>query len=315
MTAALKVRIGIGLGVQRMIDDHADLRAVCTAVEEVGFDSLWLSEVIASPAPDPVAAIAFAAAVTERVKLGTSILVAPGRPPAMLAKTIATLDLLTGGRFLPILGLGTVDPDEQASFNVTRPDRAPWMDESITILRRLWTEETVTHHGDLFCLDNVGLTLHPHRRLPIWLGGRARTELVRTGKVGDGWLASFATPNEVSNGIDVINESAAAAGRAIDVDHFGVLLLYSLHEVSPATARFLAWRRPDLTIREALPVGAAQIVQRLHEYIDAGASKFVLIPADRPDSWSEELAELGCAVLGMQSMAGAGRAPAQEVAG
>ncbi|WP_326952327.1 TIGR03619 family F420-dependent LLM class oxidoreductase [Amycolatopsis sp. NBC_01286] len=284
-----------------MIDDSHDFVSVCRGVEDSGFDSLWLSEVIASPALDPLAGLAFAAGVTERIKLGTSVLVAPGRSPAVLAKAIATLDLLSGGRFLPILGLGTVHPDEQQSFNVTREDRGPWLDEAVHVMRRLWSEESVAHSGTRFRLDGVGLPLRPRRCPPVWLGGRVRSELRRVGRLADGWLASFATPAEVARGIAEVRTAASEAGREIEEDHYGVLLLYTLREPSQRTAEFLSWRRPDLSPAQGLPTGSAMIAERIREYVDAGASKFVLVPADRPDSWTAELGELAQAVLPLQN--------------
>jgi probable F420-dependent oxidoreductase len=298
-----KIRIGVGLGVQEMIGSGAELRAVCRALEEEGFDSLWFSEVATSHALDPVAALGFVASATERIKMGTSVMVVPGRPPALLAKSIATLDLLSGGRVLPIFGLGTVEPGEQQAFGIERADRGPWVEEVVPLLRRLWSEESVAHAGHRFSLDGVGILPRPRRPLPVWLGGRDRRELRRVGRLGDGWLASFATPLEVSDGVAVITAAAAEHGRSIESDHYGVLLLYALREPSPHTCEFLDWRRPDLTLPEALPVGAAALRARLAEFIDAGASKFILIPADRPEDWQRELADLADAVLPMQTPA------------
>jgi probable F420-dependent oxidoreductase len=299
----LKIRIGIGLGVQELVRNRSEMLAVCQGAEEEGFDSLWFSEVAASHALDPVAALGFVAAVTERIKMGTSVLVVPGRPPALLAKALATLDLLSQGRTLPIVGLGTVHVDEQQAFAVDRAERARWVDEAVPLLRRLWTEEAVTHRGQRFQLDGVNIHPKPRRSLPIWFGGRDKGELKRAGRLGDGWLASFATPAEVSAGIEVVGTAAARHGRAIDVDHYGVLMLYSLEEPSRRTQEFLAWRRPDLALGDVLPIGAAALCRRLREYIDAGGSKFILIPAERPADWRAELGALADAVLQLQTRA------------
>jgi probable F420-dependent oxidoreductase len=301
MAVALKVRIGIGLGVHQMIGDAAVMLDICHAVEDEGFDSLWMSEVVASHAPDPVAALGFAAAATQRLKLGTSVMVVPGRSPALLAKTMATLDLLSGGRFLPIIGLGTVHPEEQQAFNVGRAERGPWLDEAVPVIRRLWQEDKVVHRGARFRLDGLGLALRPHRPLPIWLGGRDERELDRAGRLGDGWLASFATPDEVAAAIPVVRDAAITAGRSIDSDHYGVLMLYALRRPDPRVAEFFSWRRPGLTLPEALPVGAGAIRRRVEEYVDAGASKFILVPAERPAHWQGEMAELAGAVLPLQA--------------
>lgn len=313
MAADLKIRIGIGLGVQEMVSHRDELLTICRSVEAEGFDSLWFSEVATGHALDPVAALGFVAAATERVKMGTCVLVVPGRPPSLLARAIATLDLLSGGRVLPILGLGTVDPVEQQAFGVGRSDRGPWVEEAAPLLRRLLGEEAVHHRGSRFRLDGITIRPRPHRPPPIWFGGRDERELRRVGRLGDGWLASFATPAEVAAGIEVIRTEATACGRSIDDDHYGVLLLYALDEPSGPTRSFLEWRRPDLPLAQALPVGAAALRTRLNEYVSAGASKFVLIPADRPTDWAAELGRLADEVLGLQTRShrdpGAGRNP------
>jgi len=297
----LKVRIGVGLGVQEMIGSCAELRVVCRTLEDEGFDSLWFSEAATSPALDPVAALGFVAAQTSTIKLGSSVLVVPGRPPVLLAKALATLDLLSGGRMLPIVGLGTADAREHQAFGVGRTDRGPWVDEVVPLLRRCWSGEPVTHTGLRFELDDITVLPRPRRPLPIWLGGRDDRELLRVGRLGDGWLASFATPGEVAAGTAVVRDAAAAHGRTIDADHYGVLLLYALAEPGPSVREFLAWRRPDLSLAEALPVGAAALRDRLAEYVEAGASKFILVPAERPDDWRQELADLADAVLSLQT--------------
>lgn len=302
-SAELKVRIGIGLGVREMVHDRGELLTVCRAAEQQGFDSLWFSEVAASHALDPVAALGFVAAVTERIKIGTSVLVVPGRPPALLAKALATLHMLSGGRTLPILGLGTLHADEQQAFGVSRYERGPWFDEAVPLIRRFWTEEAVHHHGQRFTADGLGVLPRPGRPLPIWLGGAHRLELHRAGRLGDGWLASFATPAEVSAGIAVVDAVAREHGRQIDDDHYGILMLYSLRDPTSQTRDFMAWRRPDLALEAALPVGAVALRTRMREYIEAGASKFILIPADRPADWEAELTELADEVLILQTPA------------
>lgn len=297
----LKIRIGIGLGVHNLVRDRGDLLSICRAAQEHGFDSLWCSEVAASHALDPVAALGFVAASTERIKIGTSVLVVPGRPPALLAKALATLDLLSGGRMLPILGLGTLHPDEQQAFGVRRQERGPWFDEAVPLIRRFWSEESVCHDGPRFQAEGLGVLPRPGRPLPIWLGGAHPSELARAGRLGDGWLASFATPAEVSNRIALVDSTARDHGRQIDADHYGVLMLYALREPTSRARDFIAWRRPDLAPHVVLPVGIAALRTRIKEYVQAGASKFILIPADRPPDWTRELAELASGILDLQT--------------
>jgi alkanesulfonate monooxygenase SsuD/methylene tetrahydromethanopterin reductase-like flavin-dependent oxidoreductase (luciferase family) len=108
----VKVRVGYGLGTQAPTDP-ASLAALVDELERLRFDSLWLSERLTGPAPDPVVGLAFAAARTTHLKFGTSVMVLPGRNPVVLAKELATLDRLSGGRLLPAFGLGVRDPAEQ----------------------------------------------------------------------------------------------------------------------------------------------------------------------------------------------------------
>src|SRR5688572_19465259 len=124
----MKVRIGFGLGNLRPLSGDG-LGSLAEAMERHGFDSLWLSERISGPAPDPVLGLTFAAARTKKIKLGTSVSVLPGRSPALVAKEWATLDVLSGGRALPAFGLGVVHPVEQQAFNVARTERASIFDE------------------------------------------------------------------------------------------------------------------------------------------------------------------------------------------
>ena len=139
--------------------------------------------------------LAFAAGRTQKLKLGTSVQVLPGRNPVLLAKQWASLDVLSGGRALPAFGLGVVEPHEQQAFGVTREERAPWFDEALPLIRRLWSEDTVDHDGPRFQYEGVSIGTRPVQQpLDVWLGGRAPGELRRVGDLADGWLPSFCTP-------------------------------------------------------------------------------------------------------------------------
>ena len=141
----MKIRVGYGLGTQTMAGGPAAFAHLIDELERLRFDSLWLSERVSGAAPDPLVGLAFAAGRTARLKLGTSVLVLPGRNPVLLAKELATLDLLSGGRLLPAFGLGVVNPAEQQAFGVARGERAAVFDESLALIRRLWSGEPVDH--------------------------------------------------------------------------------------------------------------------------------------------------------------------------
>ena len=120
----MKVRIGYGLGVRTPTLDGARFAELVDALEALRFDSLWLSERVTGASPEPMVGLAYAAARTSRLKLGTSVQVLPGRNVHLLAKAWASLDRLSSGRCLPAFGLGVADPREQAAFGVAREERA-----------------------------------------------------------------------------------------------------------------------------------------------------------------------------------------------
>ena len=172
---------------------------VVDAVETLSFDSLWLSERITGQAPDPIVAMSYAAGRTSRLKFGMSVLVLPGRNPVVLAKELATLAVMSGGRLLPAFGLGVADGREHQAFGVERTERAAWFDEALAVMRACWRGEPVDHDGDRFHYE--GLVVRPvPKRLDVWLGGIAPSELRRVGRLADGWLPSFVTPRDAADG-------------------------------------------------------------------------------------------------------------------
>jgi probable F420-dependent oxidoreductase len=299
----VKVRIGFGLGVRTTLND-ASFGDVVDTLEGLGFDSLWLSERLGGEAPDPVAALAYAAGRTEQLKLGTSVVVLPGRNPVVLAKELATVDRLSGGRLLPAFGLGAADPHEQQAFGVSRGERAPWFDEVLPLLRRLWTEESVDHHGPRFHYEGLRVLPKPLQQPPdVWLGGYAPSELRRVGRLGDGWLPSFVTPDDAAAGRATIEQVAAEHGRAIDPEHFGVLVPYATGAVPEAMAAALARRRPGVDLADIVPVGLDGLAALIERFVAAGTSKFVALPLTEPEATlTDHLEALAAAVLPLQQV-------------
>jgi probable F420-dependent oxidoreductase len=298
----VKVRVGFGLGANAAAGDAAGFAALVDALDHHRFDSLWLSERIGAPSPDPVIGLAIAAGRSPRLKLGTSVQVLPGRNPVLLAKAWATLDVLSGGRVLPAFGLGTVAPNEQAAFGITREERAPWFDEVLPLLRRFWTEESVDHDGPRFHYRGLSVLPKPVQRPPdVWLGGKAPSELRRVGRLGDGWLASFATPADCDAGRPVIEAAADAAGRAIDDEHYGAMVFYTRDEIPDALAKAIATRNPGVDPRDLIHSGIPAVRRACERYVNVGFSKLVLVPFTHPPSWDDELAEVAAEVLPIQT--------------
>jgi probable F420-dependent oxidoreductase len=298
----VKVRIGIGLGTQTLSGDAEQFPGFVDALEQRGFDSLWLSERLTGPAPDPLVALAVAAGRTRKLKLGTSVLVVPGRNPVVLAKQLASLDRLSGGRLLPGVGLGAPVPAEHRAFGVDRRARGGIFDEAVALMRRLWTEDDVHHDGKNFHVDGVTLRPRPVQQpIDVWLGGTAPSELRRTGRLGDGWLPSFTVPGEVEAGWATINQVAAEHDRAIDPEHLGVLVLYTRAGLTDAIARVVASRRPELDPHDIVPKDIDGACDQVERFIAVGASKFVVVPLDDPADWDAELSELADVLLPLET--------------
>src|SRR5437588_1830965 len=219
------------------------LPGLVDGLERYGFDSLWLSERVTGPVIDPLVGLTFAAARTTKLKLGTSVLVLPGRNPVVLAKELASIDLLSDGRLLPAFGLGAPNAAEHQAFGVRREERASLFDEMLPLLRRLWREERIDHDGPHFHLEDIGIGVRPVGTMDAWLGGQAPSELRRVGRLGDGWLPSFCTPTDVVAGRAMVEDAAADAGRTIDPEHFGALLFYGKGGVPARVVELIRNRR------------------------------------------------------------------------
>ena len=297
----MKVRVGYGLGVQGL-RDSTRFGELVDGLEGRGFDSLWLSERLTGDAPDPLVGLAFAAGRTRKLKLGTSVQVLPGRNPPDVAKEWASLDRLSGGRALPAFGLGVANPAEQQAFGVAREERAAWFDEAMPLVRRLWTEDDVDHEGPRFSYRGLSVRPKPLQQPPdVWLGGRAKSELRRVGRLGDGWLPSFSTPGEVAAGRVVVEEAAADAGREIEVEHYGALVIYVRDAIPELLMTALKARRPDADPTELVPVGLAALRAHLERFLESGFSKLVLVPAHDPGSWASELDDVAREILPLQT--------------
>jgi probable F420-dependent oxidoreductase len=296
----VKVRIAFSLGTGGMNADGSDgFATLVDDLERLGFDSLWLSERITGPAPDPITAMAFAAGRTTKLKFGTSVLVLPGRNPMILAKELATLDRLSNGRLLPAVGLGAPDPMEHQAFGVQREERAALFDEMLPLLRRFWSEDSVDHEGPRFTYKAASVLPKPKQQpLDVWLGGIAPSELRRVGRLGDGWLPSFVTPDDVAEKRLVVEQAAEAAGRTMDPEHWGALIIYTNGDaLNDRLARVIEARRPGLDPSELVPTSHAALKAQCERFVEKGFSKLVVLPAFPVADYTAELEALAETVL------------------
>jgi probable F420-dependent oxidoreductase len=293
----MKIRIGVGTAVAAASPEA--LGEIVDGLDELGFDSLWLSEVLTGPVLDPAVGLAWAAARNPRVKLGTTMLL-PGRNVVRLAKQLASLDVLCEGRLLVTLVPGLTYAPEREAIGAEPTRRGALIDEALPLLRRLWAGERVSHDGAAGSFHDVTLVPRPVQQpLEVWLGGTAPAALERCGRLSDGWLPSLCTPEEAAAGRRAIDEAAARAGRSISREHFGVSIGYASVPLDAATARTMAARRPRAL--ELTPIGFPALRALLERFIAVGFSKFVVRPVVAPGSWRKELEALKAAVGDLQT--------------
>lgn len=283
----MKVRIGIGAGPSRHDPAAATLELV-DGCEARGIDSVWFPDRIAAPAVEPIVAMGWAAARTRALKVGSGVIVLPGRNPAVVAAQLASLAALAPRRILPVFGLRPATAAERTAYPVAGP-RAAVFEEALTVVRRLLSEASVTFHGDWFTLDEATVEPRPGRRLDLWLGGLVPAALDRVGRLGDGWLASFVTPAEAGAARARIAAAAAEAGREVEEDHYGTNLLVlppgtSEQDADRARASS-AQRRADLDPQDLVADGWDDARARVRRFVDEGITKFVVRPAVAPASW------------------------------
>jgi probable F420-dependent oxidoreductase len=296
----MKIRIGVGLGAGGASDSDTFCDTV-QQMERLGFDSLWLSEVLTTPVVDPLAGLAFAAGFTRKLKLGTTMTVT-ARNPVRMAKSLATIDRLSQGRLLLVFVPGLTNAAEDQALGIPVKERGAIIDEVLPLTRRLWSEESVSHNGPRFCYDSLRVEPKPLQNpLEIWLGGNARSALRRAGKLSDGWLPSLCTPSEAADGKAAIEAAAAEAGRAIDPEHFGISMSYARDAIPGSQIARIRQRRPSLDPASVIPVGMHGLRELLQQYVDVGFSKFVVRPAETPASWPRALDELADGALSLQT--------------
>jgi probable F420-dependent oxidoreductase len=276
---AVKIRFGVGLGADTAPDQ---LAAIVDHLEGGGVDSLWFSELVYSPAVDPVVGMAYALARTTRLKVGTSVAVLPGRHPVLVAKQLASLAAVAPKRVLPVFGLRSAIPAEREVFVVPDGERAAVFDESLRLLRAALVEESATFTGRYFSVTDVAVAPKPTPPLDIWVGGSAPAAFRRIGALGDGWLGSFLTPAEARAAREAIERAAAQAGRSIEPDHFGIsLAVVEDGELPAELAAAVRRRRPDRDPGELIASGWDRLHRQLDAYIEAGLTKFVIRPVGK----------------------------------
>lgn len=265
------------------------------ALEALGAESLWVGGHIASrnPTPEAMMQLARLAAVSRRARLGTSILLLPLYPPAIVAKQIADLDAYTGGRITLGIGVGGEYPQEFRACGIPLKERGRRTDEIMALLRRMWTAEEFSHPGPFYPMEQVRIHPPPAQgtALPIVVAGRKEPAMRRAALLGDGWMPYLYSPRQYRESVARIRQLASEAGRKLDAFDWEVFLFTHVGDdpesARAETAGFLGGTynqdfRPmvDRVAAAGTPEGVAARVQ---EFVDAGARHVVFTLAVRGD--------------------------------
>jgi probable F420-dependent oxidoreductase len=197
--------------------DPAAMRGYLTRAEELGFTGAWTQEHIFGTAPllGPVETLTYAAACTQRLRLGCAVFITPLHSPVHLAKSLSTLDQLSRGRL--DVGVGTGGRGRMFSaFGVDPDSFVARFTEGLQLMRELWTKPTVTFTGRFWQLDSAAMEPKPFQKPtpPVWFGGHARTALRRAVSLGDGFFgAGSATTKEFAKEAQIVREELATQGR------------------------------------------------------------------------------------------------------
>ena len=216
------VKYGYGYGMQPGAPpSHLDFLEFIEKVEGAGFDSFWLDDHIAFRGNflESLAALAAAAARTERITLGSLVYLLPLRRPAIAAKAAAAVDYLSGGgRFIFGVGVGGEEAREFEVCGVPKAERGARTDEAIAVLRKMWSGEAVSHEGRFFRFQDARQSPPPLTPggPPIWMGGRSEAAQRRAALLADGYAPYLYSPARYAKALERVRRLATEAGRVLD---------------------------------------------------------------------------------------------------
>lgn len=275
MSDPLVLRDDLGCGTVISGQDRESVLTLARRIESSGLESAWAGDHVSFYIPilESLTLLSFAAAVTSRIRLCTGVYLVPLRNPTTTAKVTSTLDVLSGGRLTLGVGVGGEFPPEYEACGVPVAERGARTDEGIEVIRRLWTEDGVAHHGKHFDFGKVTLAPKPVQSggPPIVVGGRKGPTFRRAGQLGDGYISHMCSPEQYAENMDAIRRHASAAGR---------------RDVPFETAAFLFSVQDDV-YESALDRAAGMLQTIYNRPFKEAAKKYCLL--GRPEDWLEQM--------------------------
>ena len=260
-------------------------------VERLGYDSVWVGDSITSkPRLEPLTIMAALAARTQRVKIGTAVMLTALRHPVHLAHALATVDNISNGRVILGAGAGRGDNqmyvDEHSAVGVPVGERADRMEEGLRVLRALWTEEQVTNEGEYYPLDGVTLEPQPLQDpLPIWISSNwVRRGLKRVAEMGDAWITNVPSVELFSRCWDRVQDNSGKVDRDVSEMTRALYISVNLNDEDEALAegdRFMQayYSRPyEAVSKQLLCVFGPpeKCVEAISRYREAGVNYFIV---------------------------------------
>jgi probable F420-dependent oxidoreductase len=284
--------IAVGVGIMEYPFETSDgFWRWVDLCEQGGLDSIWQTDRIVSRTPilECMTTLAAIAGRTRRIKFGVNVVSVALREPVLLAKQCATIDVLSGGRLLPGFGIGSPRGAEWEAMHIDTTTRGRKTDEALEIISRLWAGEPLDFAGRHFRLSKASIAPLPVQAdLPMWIGGASEAAIKRTARVGTGWQAGPETPEVVGEVIAGIKAGLLETGRTIEEDHYGAAFAFRFGGPDdPGVAKVMEHyrARTGRDPRDMFAMGDAEVIlQRLSDYVAAGASKFILRPVADGDA-------------------------------
>jgi probable F420-dependent oxidoreductase len=266
------MKLGFSLLNNWGIEDVHVLVDLAVRAEALGLDSVWVHDHVFNvahvrdrigdrPYYEPLTLLSYVAARTERVRLGTSVLVLPYHNPIRLAKTAATLDVLSRGRLVLGVGVGAVEPEMEA-MGTPFKERGAFTDEAIAVMRALWADGEPRFTGAYSRFAGMPFSPKPVQRpsIPLVIGGVSRAAIRRAARLGDGWQPLGLTPEALAQGVAQLREEARACGR--DAARIAVSIAMSIAAPTPR--------------RHALGTDPAEIACNAEAFARAGVETLVV---------------------------------------
>ncbi|MFT7599685.1 MAG: putative F420-dependent oxidoreductase [Acidimicrobiales bacterium] len=297
------IEFGVSLRLLR------EAKAEARNAEALGFDYLLTGEHVMfhGPTANNMVSLAAAAGATETIKLMSGIVLVPLYPPALLAKMVGVLDVVSDGRFSLGIGVGGEFPKEFEAVGVPVKERGARTNEALEVIDLLLREKDVHFNGKFTTLDGVSISPRGVQkpRVPIWVAGRKDVAMKRVAKYGEGWLPYMYTPEMLSESMDKIGQFTADAGRPEGTVQGGLFIFTCVHE-DRATALDLANQQlskqynqdfSKMVEKYTIAGSPEDCIARIQQYIDAGARTIMFSQGCPPDYVDENVRLIGESIL------------------